>query len=171
MGAKTDMTLFLASIMHFRTNLYTGNKLVSSWHRQASPGQTLYPSSLLGTNRSPPTGTNTIPLLCCGTHRSPPLVPIPYPLSLVVPLGRPRPFFRLHPHPQRFRATGTLAPHCGHDLKLCVLIVICSALSHSTLSACSSRLLVSFSEAFKRRSISISAAAGFLLPEVGRAAD
>ena len=37
-----------------------------------------------------------------------------------------------------------LAQHCGHDLKFCVLIVICT-LSHSTLSACSSRLLVGFS--------------------------
>ena len=49
MGAKTDMALFLPSIMHFCTKLYivTVNKLsVSSWHRQASSRQTLYPSSL-----------------------------------------------------------------------------------------------------------------------------
>ena len=55
-GAKTDMTLFLASIMHFCTKLYITavNKLsVSRWHRQATPGQTLYPS-----------------IVCCGTHRS-----------------------------------------------------------------------------------------------------
>ena len=83
----------------------------------------------------------------------PPFVPTPYSLSLVVPLGRPR-RFRLHPHTQHFRATCTSTPHCGHDLKLRVLIVICSTLSHSTLSACSSRLLVGFSEAFKRRSTS-----------------
>ena len=92
----------------------------------------------------------------------------------MVPLGRPR-LFRLHPHTQRFRATCTLVPHYGHDLKLRVLIAIRSTLSHSTLSACSSRLLVGFSEAFKTARdaalhSSISAAAGFL-PEVGRAAD
>ena len=127
------------------------------------------PLRLCGTNRSPLTDTipffavvptGLLPLVLTPYPFSavvptglPPFVPTPYSLSLVVPLGRPR-RFRLHPHTQRLRATCTSTPHCGHDLKLRVLIVICSTLSHSTLSACSSRLLVGFSEAFKRRSTS-----------------
>ena len=64
----------------------------------------------------------------------PPLVLTSDPLSLVVPLGRPRPFSELQPRTQRIRATCTyLAPHCGHDLKPGGLIVACSTLSHSTL--------------------------------------
>ena len=47
---------------------------------------------------------------------------------------------------------GGISPPKGPEKK--TLIVICSTLSHGTLSACSSRLLVGFSEAFKRRSTS-----------------
>ena len=85
-----------------------------------------------------------IPLLCCGiyTQVSPPLVLTPYPSILVVPLGRSRPFFRPHPHTQRFRAAGTLSLHCGHDLKPRRLIVYTS---HGTLLVCINRLLVGVS--------------------------
>ena len=79
------------------------------------PGLTPYPSSAVV-----PTGL-------------PPLVLRPYPSILVVALGRPRPFFRLHLHTQRFCAACTLSLHCGHDLKHCRLIVYTS---HSTLLAC-----------------------------------
>ena len=79
----------------------------------------------------------------------------------------------LHPRTQRFRATCTLAPHCGHDLKLRVLIVICSIHSHTVPCRL---VVVVFWSAFQKRSrdatfhTSISAAAGFL-PEVGRASE
>ena len=76
-------------------------------------------------------------LLGLTPYSSPAVVPTslpeltPYPLSLMVPLGRSCPFFRLHSYTQRFRATHTLAPHCGHNLKLRELIRLLVVHSHT----------------------------------------